>query len=210
MEKDNILTDRVSQDYSISETSYITGVVEITEYLFIELIDLLKTEDRCFGIVKSYINSMKGAYEKVCESLSDEDIDISDRILYLYKPLILKEFARLKNRRLSPADSAITLIHRLLDIISNIDSEYEFKSELGTLEKVIGKLWDNIRNKSKNDSLYYFSDILRTNMSKGLIGKFTLSHISLKEEVREKQLLKNPGVRVKQDSENKIIEINLM
>jgi hypothetical protein len=210
MEKDNILTDRVSQDYSISETSYITGVVEITEYLFIELIDLLKTEDRCFGIVKSYINSMKGAYEKVCESLSDEDIDISDRILYLYKPLILKEFARLKNRRLSPADSAITLIHRLLDIISNIDSEYEFKSELGTLEKVIGKLWDNIRNKSKNDSLYYFSDILRTNMSKGLIGKFTLSHISLKEEIREKQLLKNPGVRVKQDSENKIIEINLM
>jgi hypothetical protein len=210
MEKDNILTDRVSQDYSISETSYITGVVEITEYLFIELIDLLKTEDRCFGIVKSYINSMKGAYEKVCESLSDEDIDISDRILYLYKPLILKEFARLKNRRLSPADSAITLIHRLLDIISNIDSEYEFKSELGTLEKVIGKLWDNIRNKSKNDSLYYFSDILRTNMSKGLIGKFTLSHISLKEEVREKQLLKNPGVRVKQDSEKKIIEINLM
>ena len=210
MEKDNILTDRVSQDYSISETSYITGVVEITEYLFIELIDLLKTEDRCFGIVKSYINSMKGAYEKVCESLSEEDIDISDRILYLYKPLILKEFARLKNRRLSPADSAITLIHRLLDIISNIDSEYEFKSELGTLERVIGKLWDNIRNKSKNDSLYYFSDILRTNMSKGLIGKFTLSHISLKEEVREKQLLKNPGVRVKQDSENKIIEINLM
>ena len=46
MEKDNILTDRVSQDYSISETSYITGVVEITEYLFIELIDLLKTEDK--------------------------------------------------------------------------------------------------------------------------------------------------------------------
>lgn len=210
MERENILTNRVSPEYVVSKSLYMTGIIDMTEYLFIDLIDLLKAEDRCFGIVKSYIHSMRDAYHKIGVNIDEEDADIFDRMLFLYKPIILKEFDRLKQKRLSPADATITMIHKMLSIVLDQPGEYEYKSELKTLDKVISNLWNNIKNRSKNDALYYFSDLLRTYMEKGSIGRFPLSHINLKEVKEKNPALRNPGIRIKEDSDTKITEINLM
>lgn len=208
MDKD-ILADRASQDYVVSEDTYLKGLLDISEYLYTDLIGLLKNEDRCFGIVKSYIHSMRVAYNVINENTDLEECDLFDRILYLFKPVILNEFRRLKNKHLSPADCAITMLHKLLLIISEHE-DFEFKSEVRTISKIIGKLWTNIRNKVKEDALYYFSDSIRTYMGRGLVGKYPLSQISLERKDSKNPILKNPGVRVKNDSDSKIIEINLM
>jgi hypothetical protein len=209
MEKDNILENRTSPDYIIEDPAfYAAGILDITEFLFVEMIDLLKLEDRCFGIVKSYIHSIRGAYSKVNQQVAEEDIEIYDRLLFLYKPLIIREFKRLKNKHLSPADACITILHRLLDIISDVPN-FEFKAEHKTIKKVIGKLWDNIRNNAKKDPLYHFSELIRDGMKDGIVGKYPLAQINLKDVDRVNPVLKNPGERMKEEN-NKVMEIKLV
>ena len=206
MSKQNILTNRISPDWVVGETTYVAGLLDVVEFLFVELEDLLKKEDRYFGIVKSYTSSIREAYSRINSKVEEEDIDIFGRILFLYKPLIIKEFRRLKGRRLSPADACITIIHKLLEIIS----EYEIGGEVKTVSKVIGKLWDNIRNTAKNDSLYYFSDLIKSTMKKGEVGKYPSSQLVLRAEEQEKTALENPGERISEDSGTKVMEINLI
>lgn len=179
IENENYLSNRILPDvYLKDELDHIRGLVDITEFLFVELIKLLEIEDRCFGIVKDFIARVRSAYSVINEEVTDKEMETFDRILFLYKPLILKEYLRLKKKHLSPADSCITLIHKLLGIIFEY-KDFKYLDQISEIKSVIDRLWGNIRNRSKNDPLFFFSNIVRDQIKLKSIGKFELSRITL-------------------------------
>ena len=61
--------------------------------------------------------NIKESYNRVSCKVSESDIEIYGKLLYLFKPLLKKEFRRLKSKKLSSGDSAIIMIHKILEII---------------------------------------------------------------------------------------------
>ena len=129
--------------------TYICGILWILSLMFRDLVEQLSNEGRCFGIVKSYINSIQCAYKRI--ELLDEEI--YRRILYIFKQVLLKEHKKLTLRHLSPADANICIMRKLASII-NEDIEFKYHKEIGTLIKILTRLHDNIRNKAKKDNLF--------------------------------------------------------
>lgn len=186
---------------------YLVGLFDVMGKLFNELVNLLKIEDRAFGVMKEYIRICNDAFTL---NTTDEERDIYNRILFLLKPVFIKEFKRLTKRHLTPADAVITILHRSLEIIEELlDEDSPILEELGKTKEVIDKVWDNIRNRAKKDAMYFYSDLIKTIIEDGIVGKYPLSSISFAEE-QKKEPLRNPGVRFKEESPGKIIEINLL
>lgn len=194
-------------DFLISKEMYLVGLFDVTGRLFKELVNLLKIEDRAFGIMKEYIRTCNEAFTL---ETTEEERDAYDRILFLLKPVFLKEFKRLTRRRLSPADAVITIIHRTLEILRELlDEDSVIVENVETAREVIDKVWNNIKNRTKKDAMYYYSDLIKTIIEDGVVGKYPLSSITFREE-QKKEPLRNPGVRFKKESPGKVIEINLM
>lgn len=194
-------------DFLISKEMYLVGLFDVTGRLFKELVNLLKIEDRAFGIMKEYIRTCNEAFT---QETTEEERDAYDRILFLLKPVFLKEFKRLTRRRLSPADAVITIIHRTLEILGELlDEDSVIVENVETVKEVIDKVWNNIKNRTKKDAMYYYSDLIKTIIEDGVVGKYPLSSITFREE-QKKEPLRNPGVRFKKESPGKVIEINLM
>ena len=117
----------------------------------------------------------------------------------------MREFNRLKSKSLSPGDSTVIIIKKIVEIVSG--HEYKHNRELRTIRKVINKFFDNIKNRAKKDPLYNLSNTIKTYMEKGAIGKYSLDHISLKSENAEKQELIGTGIRINEETDNKIAEV---
>ena len=200
------LDKRVLPNVTVSEEVYIGGLVDITSFLCSELTQFLIEEDRYFGMVKSYMKSLNIAISIIERDVTEEDIDIFSKILFLYKPLILKEFNRLKSKSLTNGDAVIVLIKKILDII--FGHEYKHNKEVRTVRKIINKLFDNIKNKKKNDPLYYFANTIKIYMASGSIGKFNLDQITLVPVKVEKEELVGTGIRIDEESDSKIKEVS--
>ena len=183
----------------VGKEIYVDGLFILLQYLFCDLSDLLEEEGRRFGIVLSYLDSIYNACKNVDLSYEEES---SQKIIYLVKPLVKSEYKRLTKKKLSKADSVIVLIRSFLSIMM----EYSQRKELVTLWKIISKLFDNIRNKSKNTSLEKMSDVIRSLIETGSLGKYKLDHFSLLEE-KPKTPLVGSGVRIKNETDNKILEV---
>jgi hypothetical protein len=75
----------------------------------------------------------------------------------------------------------IVIIYRILDIIENdtVNEGFRYQRELGTLQKVIGKLFDNIRTRGKSDNLGSLTNLIREAMSAERYGKFQCDSLDL-------------------------------
>ena len=201
----NSIDDRVDQETQIPEDIYLEGLVDIVEFLCLELNEFLISEGRYLGITKSYMNSINESINRINSEVSEEDMITYGKILYLYKPIIKKEFKRLRNKRLSLGDSTIVIIKKLLDIIIPVGEKpinFRFYRESKTIKKVILKFFDNIKNYKKNDSLYQLSYSIKTYMPQGIVGKYSLDSISLLDQPNEKVKLDNPEDKVLDITEN--------
>lgn len=201
----NSIEKRIMPDISVSEELYISGLLDVTSYLCSELTSFLIEEERYVGITKSFMHSINDAFISINKDVEEDDIDIYEKILFLYKPIIVREFNRLKSKSLSPGDSTVIIIKKIIEIVSG--HEYKHNRELRTIRKVINKFFDNIKNRAKKDPLYNLSNTIKTYMEKGAIGKYSLDHISLKSENAEKQELIGTGIRINEETDNKITEV---
>lgn len=187
---------------------YISGLLDVCEFLIMELKRLMANEGRFFGIVKSYFDSFSDAYKIFNEKNTGEQMEVYGRILYLFKPLLRFEFKRLVRRGVSPADSDICLLHKILNILEEVEN-YEHRKELRTITKIVDKLFDNIRNDRKNDPLFIMADTIRTHINKRSLGKFALDEFRLLEEEWIKQPVTGITTKVSIQNPNKIVEIDL-
>lgn len=199
--------NRISKDIKIDEIQYARCLLDVIEFLSIELTEFLKKEGRFFGLAKSYMNSIKDSYSKLNKNILEEDMEMFDRVLYLFKPLIISEFNRLKQKRLSEGDSTICIMKRILEIISEIQDNPNIK-ELNTVKKIIEKFYNNIKNKSKLDPLYYLSNFTRLNINNGNVGKYRSDVLNLNNSNLPKEKFIGDNVKLQEDSNNKISEIS--
>lgn len=193
--KDYDISGRVGQGIVIDELTYTTGLLDVVDFLYFEMKQFLVAEDRCFGIVKSYIHSIDEAFGKIMADVREEDLPTYGRILYLYKPLLRKEFSRLTSKGLSSADAVIVIIRKILTIVEEV-SDYDHRREVRTIKKVIDKLFDNIRNHVKKDSLYGLGNTIKTYMSEGKVGRYPHDIFHFNVETKPKSKLSDPGERM--------------
>lgn len=197
---------RIHSDITVSEVLFAEGLFDTVGFLYSELKAALEEEHRFFGIVKSYALSIDQAFSKFDTEISDDDIEIYGRILYLCKPSFLNEFRRLRNKRLTPGDSLIVIINKLLEVISGVEG-FAYRKELKTMKKIFTKLFDNIRNKNKKDPMYFLFNTIKELMSKGAVGKYIAEDINFKDINKPKITLSGSGIRVNDESESKLIEV---
>lgn len=189
---------------------YAAGLLDVVNFLEADLWGQLEEENRLRGIVKTYQKKINTAFSKINSSTTESDILLFGKILYLHKGLLRKEFNRLTTKRLSPADATITIIRRLLSVILEVE-DIEGKAEVESIKEVIDNLWEYIKNRSKNDSLFNLADVVKTNLNKGSLGKYALDEFTLKEPEYTKDPIQDDGVRLNESSDaaNKLLEIEM-
>jgi hypothetical protein len=198
---------RIDENITIPEDLFSSGLLDTTDFLCSSLKEFLNKEERFLGIVKSYINSMDRAYENFNKDLTDEESDIYGRILFLIKPLIVREFSRLRRKKLSEGDCVIVMIRKILTIIKEEVHEYTHMKEVKTIMKVINRLYDNIRHRSKTDAMYNFSNQIRVLLKSGAVGKYQLNKLNLTLLSKDKEVYSGPESKVSSDT-GKVVEIS--
>lgn len=204
------LDKRVDKDIQITEDLYSEGLLDITQFLCSELEIFLGEEGRYMGITKSYVHSIHESFSKMNKKVSESDIEVYGKILYLFKPLLKREFRRLKSKKLSSGDSIIVMINRILEIIfTEKTQQFKYNKELRTVRKIINKFYENIRNPKKKDPLYILSNTIKLYKESGKIGKFSLDQFSLIDSNSDEKIeLESPGERVKV-IDKKVSEVSL-
>lgn len=188
----------------VGETHYASGLLRLSQYLFVDLSDLLETEGRRFGIVISYLDSVYHTCERTDIS---HDEETNGKIIYLYKPIVISEFKKLCRKHVSRADSVIVILKKILEAIDSIENT-EYPKETKTLLKIVTKLYDNIRNKAKLYPLPQLTLALEEFIGQGIVGKYGVDKFSIleEEEKRIRKPLVGSGVRVKKE-QSKILEV---
>ena len=190
---------------------YAAGLLDVVNFLVVDLWKQLEDENRLRGIVKTYQRKVNTALEgtSYC-GYSESEILLFGKILYLHKGLLRKEFSRLVARKLSQADASITIIRRLLNIILEVE-DVNNRSDIEKIKEVIDSLWNYIKNRSKNDSLFNLADTVKTNLNLGNLGKYALDEFTLKEPEYTKDPIQDNGVRLDEEGSlaSEILEINM-
>lgn len=203
-----MIKDREDKDIKLSEYEYLRGLLHIVYFLFNDLEKLLFIEGRYFGITVIYMNIVRNSYRKIKEDDTESDISNFGRIVYLFKPSIMKEYKKLRRRRVSEADCVISIIKKILDIVVE-DKDSTYYKSVKKLHKLTNKLFDNIKNNGKNSSMYSLVSNLKNYINSGIVGKYPLSNFSVIEEERKKERgreIQGSKVKIDLDSDNKVIE----
>ena len=93
-----------------------------------------------------------------------------------------------------------------MEVISGVEG-FSYRKELKTVKKIFSKLFDNIKNKNKKDSMYSLFNTIKELMSKGAVGKYVAEDINFKDINKPKNTLSGSGIRVNDESESKLIEV---
>lgn len=191
--RNNYIKRRIQSDLRVSQEVYENGIIDLLEYIFVELDIFLIRENRYRGIMVSYLDSILKTYARInSKEISNEQKDVYGRIIFLYKPLILQEYHNLcEKRRLSKADALIVIIKILLEIVLE-DTHNSNYSEIKSIHKIIEKIYDNIRNNGKKTSLYVLTNTIKTYMAEGLVGKYSSEYLSILEE--ESKIIPTDGI----------------
>lgn len=202
-----MMKNREDKSLKVVECDYLRGLLHIVSFLFNDLEKLLFIEGRYFGITIIYMRIVRNSYRKIKEDDTSEDIENFGRILYLFKPSIMKEYKKLRRRRVSEADCVITIIKRILDIIITDKDNPHYKS-IKAIHKLSTKLFDNIRHSGKNSNMYSLISNIKNYINSGIVGKYPLTYFSIIEEERRmegERGIQGSGIKVDVGPDNKII-----
>ena len=76
------MTIRVDPNIRVTEAIYSEGLMNVLNYLFLDFERLLISEERYFGIVKSYIHSVRFTYVKMLPTMNEEEtVELKEHIL---------------------------------------------------------------------------------------------------------------------------------
>ena len=146
----------------INVTQYQEGIFDICESLVIDLIDFLKEEGRYKFRMIDNMNLIMNIFRGYHEIQTEEDVNIYGRVLYVLNRSLMKEYQRLRVKRLTPADSLICIILKLLNLSESLENgENRFKEGQDKIKELIQKFYDNIRNRAKNDHLWKIENSVR-------------------------------------------------
>ena len=201
---------KLELNYYLPVYNYIDGLLEIILVLFENVEILLEAEGRYFGIMKRYMRRIKITYIKIRKStnLNETDVVNIGKMLYLFKPVILKEYNILKSRKVTKADSIITIIKKLIEIIM-VEKDHPQYSKVEILYDIISKIFNNIRNRGKYHKMTKFTDIVKKYIYSGQLGKYELTHFSILNEENKEKITTIIGDREKIKEEYNIGEISL-
>lgn len=170
MKKEFVIEEKIDQKFRLEKEKYSKPFLGALDYLVGELEKNLVNENRYKGVVKSYMDSIKTVYSTMySEGYTEEDSKNESKILYLIKSDLHRELSKLNKRGLSKGDCLIVILNKLLEILDKFDESEQYHKGI---QKVIGRLFDNIKTRSKNDSLFRFSNTIWEMMEKGYVGKY--------------------------------------
>lgn len=215
MSNNNDIEKRILPGKIVSEETYIDAVLNIAENLTLELQRRLEKEGRYSGLAKSYMDSMWEAWTDVNGVTDDNLEDIFSRVTYLLKPVIIREYRFLLSKHLSEGDCFITILRKIYLVLGDFTSQMEdfkYKKEIRTIQKLIDKFFENIRNRKKNTKLFNLGDALKFCIENGVIGKYNLdkidfSGISTNKQAKVVEILSAPGDRLVEDGDVKVSEV---
>lgn len=164
----------------INITQYQEGILDICDFLVVELTEFLKDEGRYKYRMLDYIKSIRDEFDKTNKNITEEDINIYGRVLYVLNRSIIRDYQRLRMKRLSPADSVLCIMMKLIDVSESLEGgENRFIKEQSKIKEVIQKLYDNIRNKAKYDHLWKIENSIRDSVKINKWGTLSLDEFDL-------------------------------
>lgn len=210
MQQENYLTKRIQNDLYVPQFTYLYGLLDIIQFLCTDLKRLLEDEGRYFGIMPIYMNRLEKTFEVLNANDTPEDLNNYSRILYLFKPLIGKEYKKLRQRKVTRADCVITIIKKILEIVLE-DHDFPNYKEVKRMYKIFLKLFNNIKNMGKNYSLFKLSENIKKYLNMGQVGKYTTLQYSIINEenqtIKNKEILTKPKVKLEETKEIKKVEL---
>jgi hypothetical protein len=171
---------------------------------------MLNEESRYFGIIPIYMSRIERIFEILNENDTSEDLESYARILYLFKPLIGKEYKKLRQRKVTRADCIITIVKKIIEIVLE-DPDFPHHKEVKKMYKIFVRLFNNIKNSGKNYSLFKLSENIKKYLNSGQVGKYaTLQYSIIKEEnqlIKNKEILTEPKIKMEETKEIKTVEL---
>lgn len=164
----------------INITQYQEGILDICDFLVVELTEFLKDEGRYKYRMLDYIKSIRDEFDKTNKKITEKDINIYGRVLYVLNRPITRDYQRLRMKRLSPADSVLCIMLKLINVSESLEGgENRFTKEQSRIKEVIQKLYDNIRNKAKYDHLWKIENSIRDSVKINKWGTLSLDEFDL-------------------------------
>lgn len=164
----------------INITQYQEGILDICDFLVVELTEFLKDEGRYKYRMLDYIKSIQDEFDKINKNITKEDINIYGRVLYVLNRSIIRDYQRLRMKRLSPADSTLCIMLKLINVSESLEGgENRFIKEQSKIKEVTQKLYDNIRNKAKYDHLWKIENSIRDSVKINKWGTLSLDEFDL-------------------------------
>lgn len=147
-----------------------SGIIDICDSLVTDLIKFLKDEGRYKFRMIGYISKISRSFESLYNDQTDEEIEEYERFIYLMSKSIYHDYKRLRSRKLSPADSVICIISKLLEYVNDCSP---------VIKETFKMFYDNIKNRAKQDKLMKIENTLLQAIQNGETGKLRLSDINL-------------------------------
>lgn len=183
-------------------------IIDICDSLVTDLLYFLKDEGRYKYRMIRCMNKIMDIFKDIYDKKSNEEIEFCERIIYLTNKNIRIDYKRLRARKLSPADSTICLILKLISIAKELQEEINPK--ILKVEEILQSFYENIRNKGKKDKLKRTENIIKDAIKSKKIGKLRKLDINLYEvehpEPKKQELI---GEKKSWGIENKEKEIEL-
>ena len=203
-----LLNKRIKPDLIVQYDDYFIGLLPLLGCLLGDLERYLDKEGRYFGIMVKYIHRSRDLIKNLGLSYESE---IWKRIIFLYKPIIIKEYKKLLKRKVSKADSIICIIRKFLDILLDYSSGDEHYERLNQMHGIFEKMYSNIKNKGKEYSLPILETTIIGSLDEGLVGLHKLSKFSIfgeEKKRKSKEELTGTGLRIEETSDNLITSVS--
>ena len=174
----------------INKSQYQEGILYSCKHLLNSFIRFLKDEGRYKFRMISYMNEATSLFNEMENSISEEEKEIYGRVFYNYNKLIVRDFEKLRKRRLTPADSIICLMRQLLSILKNPSEMIRFTKLRDRLTELFQQFYDNIRNRHKSILFHKTELFIRDLINTGKWGPICKRKLDLYE-------IENPSQKIK-------------
>lgn len=204
------LQKRADKYTTIGLDYFVSSLLDIVDILRVKIVQRLEEEGRYFGLAKSYMDSICSEFDKINKNVTEEDVEIFGRTLFLLKPLLIREFKRSVGKGLSAADTIILISRKILEICIASSPKHYHIQEAKVIKSILDKFHGNMRNKFKDESYFFLATTIYEALEKEMAGRYQLDDIELltKEEVGKPDELKEPGSRINIESSEIEIEWN--